>query len=210
MITLYDDETSADCYRVRVLLSVLGIDFHSIAIEEYGDDNLDSLRPSVVLVDEHCDPPAVSHDSVAALIYLCDTYDDSGSLLGRRQPSRLANVLDWLALSWTLSTSAGVARRHEAFGEPLGHIEHARAQAHRLLRFMDRHLWFGEQEGKDFLAGSFSLADIACFGGVALCEEGGINRQDYPAVRRWCDRVKRVPGVPLMSGIFPASADRTA
>jgi glutathione S-transferase len=43
-----------------------------------------------------------------------------------------------------------------------------------------------------------------------LAEEGGIPRQDYPAIRRWCDRVKRVKGFTVMSGVFPAGPARTA
>jgi glutathione S-transferase len=37
-----------------------------------------------------------------------------------------------------------------------------------------------------------------------LSEEGGIPRLDYPAIRRWCDRVKHIEGFTVMSGVFPA------
>jgi len=40
---------------------------------------------------------------------------------------------------------------------------------------------------------------------VVLSEEGGISRLDYPALRRWTDRVKRIPGFEVMPGIFGAS-----
>lgn len=39
---------------------------------------------------------------------------------------------------------------------------------------------------------------------VALSEKGGVSRIDYPAVRRWTDRVKRIGGFVAMSGSFPA------
>ncbi|OZM76066.1 glutathione S-transferase C-terminal domain-containing protein [Pseudonocardia sp. MH-G8] len=207
MITLYDDETSAQCYRVRATLGVLGLGFRAVAVQEY-EVGPDEERPAVVLVDEQADPTAVVHDDTAALLYLARVHDREHGLLPD-EPARLAAVLDWLVFARGLTTSAGAARRHESFGEPLD-LPPAQQEAHRLLRVLDRHLWFGEQRGEDFLAGAFSLADIACFGDVALCEEGGVSRQDYPAVRRWCDRVKRVPGFPLMSGIFPAAAGRPA
>ncbi len=207
MITLYDEETSAECYQVRIMLAVLGVDFRSVALEEYTDVDPDERRPSVVLVDEQTDPPAVVHDPTAAILYLTRIHDHSGGLMSADDPARLAAVLNWLVFARALTASAGAARRHEAFGEPADLLP-AQHEAHRLLRIMDRHLWFGEQQDQDFLAGQFSLADIACFGDVALCEEGGISREDYPAVRRWCDRVKRAPGFPLMSGIFPAAAGR--
>ncbi|MEU5848541.1 glutathione S-transferase C-terminal domain-containing protein [Saccharopolyspora shandongensis] len=208
MITIYDDETSAECYQVRAMLGVLGKDFRSVALEEYPDIAPDG-RPAIVLVDEHFSPAAVVHDPTAALLYLARVHDREDSLMPTDDPAHLATVLDWLAFGRSLTVSAGAARRHEAFGEPLD-MPVAQREAHRLLRTMDRHLWFGEQQGRYFLAGAFSLGDIACFGDVALSEEGGVSRQDYPAVRRWCDRVKRVPGFPLMSGIFPAAAGRAA
>jgi glutathione S-transferase len=73
---------------------------------------------------------------------------------------------------------------------------------------LDEHLWFAEQEGQDWLCstGHPTIADIACFPYVMLSEEGGINRLPYPAIRRWTDRVKRIPGFTVMPGIFPADA----
>ena len=50
-----------------------------------------------------------------------------------------------------------------------------------------------------------TIADVACFPYIMLSEEGGISRQDYPAIRRWCDRFKRIRGFIVMPGIFPAS-----
>jgi len=32
-----------------------------------------------------------------------------------------------------------------------------------------------------------------------------VSRQDYPAIRRWLDRVRRIPGFVVMSGVFPAA-----
>jgi len=43
-----------------------------------------------------------------------------------------------------------------------------------------------------------------------MSEEGGIWRQDYPAIPRWCDRVKRNNGFVVMSRIFPAGSVRAA
>jgi glutathione S-transferase len=71
-------------------------------------------------------------------------------------------------------------------------------------------LRFAERETAGWLlAGDApSLADIACFPDLALCEEGGLSRQDYPAIRRWLDRVKRLDGFVTMSGVFPTAAGK--
>jgi glutathione S-transferase len=81
----------------------------------------------------------------------------------------------------------------------------ARAGAHRLFRILDEHLWFREQEARDWICNADhpTIADIACFPYIMLSEEGGISRQDFAAIRRWCDRFKRVPGFIVMPGIFP-------
>lgn len=207
MITVYDDETSAAGYTVRAALGVLGLEHTCVAIEEYDGRHADDPPPPVAVVDDRVSPSATLHDPWATLVHLAATHDEGQVLLPTGDPARRATVLDWLAFAGELSRSAGVARRHESYGEPLEPPD-SRERAHRLLGTMERHLWFGEAEGHDFLVGSFSLADLACFGDVVLSEEGGVSRQDYPAVRRWCDRVKRTPGLPLMPGIFPAAPER--
>jgi glutathione S-transferase len=37
-----------------------------------------------------------------------------------------------------------------------------------------------------------------------LSEDADLPRDDYPALRRWHDRFKRLPGFRVMSGVFPA------
>jgi glutathione S-transferase len=78
--------------------------------------------------------------------------------------------------------------------------------AHGLFRILDEHLWFREQQSNAWIcfATHPAIADIACFPYILLSEEGGISRQDYPAIRRWSDRVKRLPGFVVMPGIFQA------
>ena len=41
-----------------------------------------------------------------------------------------------------------------------------------------------------------------------LAPEGGISLLDFPALRRWTDRVKRIAGFTVMAGIVPASPSR--
>ena len=64
-----------------------------------------------------------------------------------------------------------------------------------LFRELDQHLWFGEREGKPFLCGDHpSIADIGCFPEVMMSEQAGISRLPYPALRRWTDRMRGLPG----------------
>ena len=105
-----------------------------------------------------------------------------------------------------MTATASAARLHDGLFYELD-VDAARAGAHRLFRILDEQLWFGEQEGRDWICSTAhpTIADVACFPYIMLSEEGGISRQDYPAIRRWCDRVKRIKGFVVMPGIFPAS-----
>lgn len=86
-------------------------------------------------------------------------------------------------------------------------VKAARAQVHRLFRILDEHLWFSGRTDQCWISTGEhpTIADIGCFPYMALSEEGGISRQDYPTIRRWCDRVKRIIGFVGMSGIFGTS-----
>ncbi|WP_168211783.1 glutathione binding-like protein [Ruania zhangjianzhongii] len=200
---------------MRTLLEILGLEYQSIALETYrpGDGEVPREPLTVAVRDSPAgEPGPVVHGTEACLFYLCRRYDSDSRLTGGTDAHRSARIFDWVFFAHRLADSLAAARRYEAFGDPIlfngqgQDVEAARAQGHRLLELLDRHLWFAEEGGHDFIVGNLSLADIACFGDVALAEEGGVDRQDYPAIRRWCDRVKRVPHYPLMPGIYPTGA----
>jgi len=48
------------------------------------------------------------------------------------------------------------------------------------------------------------VADVACFVPVALLDEAGIESIDYPALRRWSTRIKRLAGFTAMAGVYAA------
>ncbi len=117
----------------------------------------------------------------------------------------MAEILRWHAVADDITATSSAARLALGYDYDFD-IERCQKGAHRIFRLMDEHLWFGERAGRDWLCAPShpTTADIACFPYVMLSEEGGIGRQDYPALRRWTDRVRRVPGFTVMSGIFPA------
>jgi glutathione S-transferase len=209
MIALYDYELSGNCYKLRLLMSFLGLEWETRNIDFYpGREHkseaflaINPLGQLPVLQDGDL----VLRDAQACLAYLASKYDRSGRWFPRDDPAQLGQVMMWLAFADSLTATASAARLHDGFFYPLD-IEAARAGAHALLRVVDEHLWFGEQLGHDWIcAGDHAtIADVACFPYIMLSEEGGISRLTYPAIRRWADRVKRLPGFVVMSGIFPA------
>ncbi|WP_334174927.1 glutathione S-transferase [Pseudoxanthobacter sp.] len=209
MLTLHDFALSADCYKVRLLLSVLGVAHDPVPVDCFpGGENrspafrrLNPLGEVPVIEDEGF----VLYEATAILVYLAGRYDAGGGWYPRAEPQALGEIGQWLAFSARLAATAGVARLAEGF-LIAADVAACRAGAHGLLQVLDEHLWFRERAGGAWLCArpAPTLADIACFPDVMLSEEGGIARQDYPSVRRWTDRVKRIPGFTVMPGVFPA------
>lgn len=209
MLRLHDFELSAECYAVRLLASLLGIALEIVPVEVYpgreqeGEAFL-ALNPlATVPVLETGD--ATLRDWQAMLAHLALSHDPAGEWW----PARDARLIEWLGIARRLGDTAGRARLHDGLGLAAD-IARCRSGAHALLREIERSLWFGEREGRDWLlpAARPTAADIAVFAHVILCEEGGVARMDYPAVRRWTDRVRRLPRFLVMSGVFamPATA----
>ena len=208
MITLYDFELSGNCYKLRLLLSILKLPYDIVPVDYYpGRENrsdwflrLNPWAQLPVLTDDDL----VLADSGAILAYLARKYDPTG-LWHPTDAAITAEVLRWHGVADSITATAAAARLSLSFGHDVD-IPRAQREAHRIFRLVDEHLWFGEREGRDWLCSPAhpTTADLACFPYVMLSEEGGIGREDYPALRRWTDRVRRIPGFIVMSGIFPA------
>ena len=61
----------------------------------------------------------------------------------------------------------------------------------RLYGVLDRRL-----EGREYIAGAYSIADMACWPWVVTYKQQGFDLAGgYPRVRRWYDRCKDRPGM---------------
>lgn len=211
MITLYDYELSGNCYKVRLFLSILQLPYTIETVEFFPSREhkspaflrINPLGQLPVLRDDDL----VLRDAQAILVYLANKYDSSMTWYPTHAPAILGQVNMWLAFADALTGSISAARLHDLFFYDFD-AEQCRARAHELLRILDEHLWSAEQHGQQWLcpAAAPTIADLACFPYIALSDEAGVSLLDYPAVRRWLDRVKRIPGFTVMSGIFPTSA----
>ena len=209
MIKLYDYELSGNCYKPRLLMSLLGVEYQRIELDFYPGREHKSpwfleINPlgQIPVID---DDGFILRDAQAILVYLATTYDPTNLWYPRADPKVLGRIAQWLGFAQDLTATVSAARLHDAlFYE--ADVEACRTQARALFRALDEHLWFSEQEGAGWLCGLAhpTIADIACFPYVMLSEEGGVSRLPYPAIRRWTDRVKRIEGFTTMSGIFPA------
>jgi glutathione S-transferase len=207
VLTLYDDELCGKCYQVRLLLGFLGIAAERIPIEIY--PAREHRSPRFLAISPRGELPAIDDDGLilsevqAILVYLASKYDALGRWYPRDHADLLGSIQQWLSVAAELDRTLSVARLGEEHSDD-GCLESAHSAGHTLLRVLDQQLWFAEQTGEGWLCSTTypTIADIACFPAVMLSEEGGVSRLPYPAIRRWTDRVKRVPHFRLMPGIF--------
>ena len=207
MITLYDYVLSVNCYKVRLLMSILGLEFTSVPIDFYpgwehkGAEfrKVNRLGHIPVLDDDGY----VLRDSHAILVYLAAKYDPTGQWYPVDDPRLLGETASWLLFAEGTTNTASAARLHVNLGYDFD-LDACQTGAHRLFRVLDEHLWLQERRGLGWVASSAhpTLADLAIFPDIILSEEGGISRRDYPAIRRWTDRVHRIPAFVAMPGIF--------
>ncbi len=197
-LKLYDLDRSGNCYKVRLLLSMLGLDYTAIRTDtrqgESQTDDFKRLNPRgqiPVLLDGE----TLLWDSMAILVYLARRYGDE-----RWLPSDAlgeARVMQWLAVSENeLLYGLARARATRLFNGPFD-----LAQCHRDatpgLQAMERRL----AEHEWLAADHPSIADLACYPYVSLAGEGECSLDPYPAVTAWLGRVEALPGwVPMLAG----------
>jgi len=214
VLKLYDYELSVNCYKQRLLLGILDVPYEVIPVDffpgwEHKSEAFAAINPlgHIPVID---DDGYVLRDAHAILVYLASRYDPSGRWYPTSDPQLLGEVAQWLLFAEGTTNTASAARLHDNLGYDFD-IEAVRTGAHRLFRVLDEHLWFAERQQRPWVCAAShpTIADLALFPDVVLSEEGGISRIDYPALRRWTDRVKRIPGFSPMPGIFPATPAST-
>ena len=210
MIKLYDYVLSVNCYKQRLMMSILDVEYEAVPIDffpgwEHKGEEFKKINPlgHIPVID---DDGYVLRDAHAILVYLAAKYDPTGLWYPTGDPELIGETASWMLFAEGTTNTASAARLCVNLGYDFD-LEACQASAHRLFRVLDEHMWFREREGREWVcSGSHpTVADIAIFPDVVLSEEGGISRLDYPALRRWTDRVKRIPGFLVMPGVFPAS-----
>jgi glutathione S-transferase len=193
-VLLYDSPASGNCYKVRLLLAHLGVEYgrQDIDVVDRSDrrELLGSLNPALRVPTLVLDDGRPLAESNAILCYFGE---------GRRfvpgDRYERAQVMQWLFWEqYEHEPAIAVARFLKTYsGQPhvwgQKRIELA-ARGERVLDTMERHL-----DGRDWFVGdSLSLADIALYAYTHVADEGGFSLDGNPATRRWLARVAAEPG----------------
>lgn len=198
MIQLYDFVLSGNCHKVRLLLSMLKVDYESLPVNlaagEHKTNQFLQLNPCgqvPVLIDGN----VTIRDSQAILVYLARRYGSEDWL--PLEPEAIAKIMQWLSFAANeIANSLAAARRYFIFKGQLD-IDLTQQKAHQVLQILDRHL-----TKNHWLECSHpTIADLACFPYVGLAADGKVALDNYPHVIAWCDRIKQLPGYISMPGL---------
>jgi glutathione S-transferase len=199
MLTLYDYLPSGNGYKVRLLLSQLGIPFRLIEKDilkgetrtpEFLAINPDGRIPTVILEDGRR-----LAQSDAILFYFAE-----GTPFLSADRFERAEALQWMFFEqYSHEPQIAVARfwihslgKRKEWDDRL---QERWQKGYQALDAMERHL-----DGRKFFVGDYySIADIALYAYTHVAEEGDFDLGRYPRIRAWLDRVADQPGHVLIT-----------
>ncbi|MGZ4166031.1 MAG: glutathione S-transferase family protein [Solirubrobacteraceae bacterium] len=192
MIKLYDSAVSGNCYKVRLLLTKLGIAFEreELSVFDRSDrpDVLGGLNPALRVPTLVLEDGRTLSESNAILWYFADGTEYVPSDAYER-----AQVLQWQFFEqYDHEPNIAVARFWELadLHPSPDDLAAKRAGGEKALGAMEGHL-----AGREFLVGDrCSIADISLYAYTHVAPEGGFTLEPYPAVREWLARVASQPG----------------
>jgi glutathione S-transferase len=204
-LRLHEYAASANCYKVRLALAQLGIDYERVPVDIFAGETLTDafarINPARTTPVLELEESSYLTESGAILLFLAE-----GTPLLPSDRLKRAQVARWLlfeqadvvpsvgGLRFRLATGR-LAPDHERVGR-------ARAASHEMLGVLDAHL-----RGRAFfVADRYSIADIAIYGYVHVAHEAGVGMEEHPEVARWLQRVAAQPGYMNDLEPYPANA----
>jgi glutathione S-transferase len=196
-VVLYDSDVSGNCYKVRLLLAQLGLDYERRQLDVVDRSNrkeiLGDLNPGLRVPTLVLDDGRSLGESGAILWYFGE-----GTELVPSDPFERAKVLQWVFFEqYSHEPYVAVPRFWLTKGidvEPDVLAERQRV-GYLALDALEGHL-----AGHDYLAaGRYTIADIALYAYTHVADEGGFDLGGYPAIRAWLDRVASRPGHVLIT-----------
>jgi glutathione S-transferase len=195
-VLLYDSAISGNCFKVRLLFALLGIEYtrrevdvvdRSGRAELLGALNPGLRVPTVVLDDGR---PLAESDAI--LFYFAE-----GTQYLPEDGYARAQVLQWMFFE-QYSHEPNIAvlrfRAHAGIESEEAELTAKREGGYRALEAMEGHL-----TNRDFLVGDGpTIADIALYAYTHVAAEGGFEIGRFPAIGAWLGRIASLPGyVPI-------------
>jgi GST-like protein len=208
MITLYTAATP-NGHKVSVALEELGLPYTlqvlDLSVGEQKTPEFLAINPNgrIPAIIDHDADDFVVFESGACLIYLAEK---TGRLMPV-DPKGRSRVLQWLMFQMggigPMMGQANVFFRYFPDKMPAV-IDRYQGEVKRLFRVLDGHLKVHE-----YLAGEYSIADIANWAWVRTHRWSGVEMEDLPHLRRWRDAIRARPAVQRGIEMPPSTIDLT-
>ena len=133
--------------------------------------------------------PIPVFESGAMLLYLADK---TGKLIPSDTRGRY-DAIQWLF--WQMGGLGPMSGQNNHFSQYANDkipyaIDRYRNEVNRLYGVLNKKL-----AGRDFIAGEYSIADMASYPWIVPHERQGQNIADFPHIKRWLDAIKARPAV---------------
>jgi GSH-dependent disulfide-bond oxidoreductase len=197
MIDLYYWPTP-NGHKVTIFLEETGLEYRVIPVnirkgEQFAPEFLkispNNRMPAIVDTDGPGGKPFSLFESGAILLYLAEK---TGKFIAKDLRGRV-QTLEWLF--WQMGNLGPMSGQNNHFShyavEKLPYaIDRYRNEVNRLYGVLDRRL-----ADRPYLAGDYSIADMASYPWVVPHERQGQNIADFPNVKRWLDAIAARPAV---------------
>jgi len=207
-LILYDLERSGNCYKIRLLLSVLELNYQRVKVDLNAGEN---RQPEFLAINPRGQIPVLVDDSVtlwdstSILVYLARQY--GRGLWLPTDPVTMAKVMQWLAFKqnegrYGLGRARSISLNNTSVFARTGNLTDCQALGLAGLEVLEKQL-----TGEEWLvpeAGGPTIADIACYPYTAMAPEGGIDLAPFVAVQKWLRRVQALKGYVEMPTATPA------
>jgi len=197
MYKLYNFQSSGNCYKIRLLMSHLGVEYESIDIDilkrESRTESFLKINPNgrvpVLQVEDKFLP-----ESNAAIWFLAE-----GSRYIPTERFQRAQALQWMFFEqyshepYIATVRFWISILQDKAGK-LKQIRERMPLGYAALDVMETHL-----KAHDFFAGDgYTIADIALYAYTHVAQEGEYDLSGYKHIDRWFSRVESQPGyVPI-------------
>jgi glutathione S-transferase len=188
---LYNVAYSGNSYKVRLLLSHLGLPCDIVEVDILKGE---SRTPEFLKINPNGRTPVLDDngfvlaESNAILAYLA-----RGTKFLPEDRQGWAQVFQWLFFEQYshepyIATSRFWLQHKPDTPERSAVLAARRDGGWAALKYIDNHL-----ATNDFLVGDYTIADIALFAYTHVSHEGGFPLDEFPKIRDWIERVKGQP-----------------
>jgi glutathione S-transferase len=187
---LYDYTASGNCFKVRLLLALLGREYERVPVDIFDGE---TLTPEYAMLNPARETPVLELDSGeivtqsnAILWYLAE-----GTPFLPNDPLARSQIVQWLSFEQErVMGGIGSTRFWTLTGRNPSGIPARFALGESTLAILDAHL-----ESREWLVDDrCTIADLSVFGYTHAAPDAGFDLDRYPKVGAWLGRVRAVPG----------------